>query len=165
MGGGWQEDKVGGLVRQQSDTSDTVPHTDRQDHHHIANVHGVPGEERARQRREVSGCERKEAERLERVRQVEQTTVHTVITTHEQLHSRHLPALTAPKHPGPGEAVHAPGRAAGGGGCRSGSLTGSASESGVGRPGQSQPHIRSILRPDTGESRAGKTNLPTPYKV
>ena len=48
-----------------------------------------------------------EAERRERVQKVEQTTVHTVITTHEKLGRKHLPAITGETHP----AVHGAARA------------------------------------------------------
>ena len=149
---------------------------------HVARVHSDQAEGGGSSnlsRRE--GGERKtggaEAEaRRERIEKVEQTTVHTVITRQEKLshppeypgHSRHLPAL----HTGDQPAVH--GAARQGRQDRQGSVSGSDNggdqlarhrggaearhrhSDGGGGGGGGVPHLRSLVRADPLESRAGE---------
>ena len=111
--------RLGGRRVLQSESSDNIQNSDkrgaRQDHsrhyNDIANVHGGDAHSEdagVRQRKE-------DAEKLERVRQVEQTTVHTVITTHEKIHNmagtKHLPAITTAKQEEPQLQVHVHGAA------------------------------------------------------
>lgn len=193
FGGQQVQGKVGRQV--QSESSDNMESRQAQHHHHhkdIANVHGgdAHSELSVKQRRE-------EAERLERVRQVEQTTVHTVITTHEKIHNmaatKHLPAITTAKQEDPLHQVHVHGaaqtaagdqhrqramRGSGGHGHdhyergergghdrdhyvkgvvgRSGSITGSGSETqGHNRPAGVH-HLKSLIKTDSPDSRAGQ---------
>ena len=149
---------------------------------HVAKVHSDQAEGGGSSnlsRRE--GGERKtggaEAEaRRERIEKVEQTTVHTVITRQEKLshppeypgHSRHLPAL----HTGDQPAVH--GAVRQGRQDRQGSVSGSDNggdqlarhrggaearhrhSDGGGGGGGGVPHLRSLVRADPLESRAGE---------
>ena len=133
---------------QPSESSDNLQQVQRPDtsQRHLAKVHS----DQAEGRREAA----------ERIEKVEQTTVHTVITRQEKLHhsqgqARHLPALaTTADQP----AVHGAGRA--------GSLSGSDngrehprhrhSEGGGGGGGGGVPHLRSLVRADPLESRAGE---------
>ena len=129
---------------QPSESSDNLHQVQRSDtsQRHLAKVHS----DQAEGRRETA----------ERIEKVEQTTVHTVITRQEKLHhsqgqARHLPALaTTADQP----AVHGAGRA--------GSLSGS--DNGRDHPrhrhteggGGGVPHLRSLVRADPLESRAGE---------
>ena len=168
---------TGGRHLQSSESRDNLQHLQ---HRHLANVHsdqpGQPGQAGDAGGRKVAQLEAgAEAERRERVQKVEQTTVHTVITTHEKLGRKHLPAITGETHP----AVHGAARASSiSGSDKAGEqqqvVVGPRYDGGHRAPSQSEPryrhsdggsgggggggvsHLRSMVRTEPLESRAGE---------